>query len=1362
MGVGRSGMPRSEAGARREPTAQARPATGGKWNGERNQGGNQEQNQEQNRQAGRGAAPFAAPGAALLLALLLTATPARTEVPYPRCDRVPGCADPGDYASYLFLPPGELPADLAGGSRWKYEPGTGMDVVGAWERTTGRPDVVTAILDSGIRWGEAELVLKVALHTGELPLPPGCPPDFDCNRDGAVNVLDFAGAPCPRGAVSDASGNRNGILDAQDLIRLCSDGVDDDGNGFVDDIAGWDFQHDDNDPFDDTDYGHGTGEAEDAVAEAGNGTGFPGVAPSASFLPLKVADSFIAADSDFAQAVVYAVDRGVDVISEALGTVNAAGAATQAAIDYAYARGIPVVASAADEQSRHHNWPANYEHTLWVNSVRNGDGTVVRETDVYDILNGCTNYGGRAWLAVPSTSCSSEATGRTNGLVLLLVSHGRNLMDRGELAPYPGLDRPFSAEEIRQILRATARDVDHSGDPGLTTDPLLSTLLSSGALGVFFGSRRFPTLPGWDSYTGYGRPDARAMLEIDVDRIPPEADLSGSLRWFELVDPVRRPVVPVVGSARAVTRPGQLPRSFSWSVEVGCGVQPTSYTEIGAGASLTALERVELARLLPARVAADCGFDPAEPVGDERGEDPDAHTVTIRLRVVDNLGNLAEDRRVIAIHHDPDLRVGPIHLGASAEGSPALADLNRDGVLDIVLGTSDGAVHAIRGLDGHELPGFPAWTDPLPVHLSPGFARGRVPVPREGILAPAAAADLDGDGRMEVVVAGLEGSVYVFDDRGRRREGFPVRTDPRRSDPALVDRFNDLDPAITAAPTLVDLDPPGVHPALEIAVTAWDGHLYAWRADGTPVPGFPVRLADPARVRIDPDTGRHEPATAGVRARGSKILSSPAVGDLDGDGRPELVVATNEEYAGEPEGFTSPSVLFNLLLGQAGDLGDLSLDTAGRVYAVRASGHLDPRGPFLPGWPAPVPLLAPQLLPTVGTGTPGSPALADLDGDGTLTTAIFATVGPAMLLQPDGSPRRRDADGTPIPLAIDWPGFGWPGSVAPTAGSADGPFLPALGSGAFGDLSGDGVPEFVAPTLGVRKLVDVLAPGMQTGGDHQITAWDPLTHELHPAFPQPMDDMQFIGSPSLADVDGDGRPEVLAGSGAYLVRAYGVRPDGSAASPPGWPKHTNGWIIASPTPGDVDGDGRTEVVAATREGWLFVWDTPAAATPASIPWQGFARDRTNAGNHESPVPTVIGPPVPSGGLLHAVEHLDEALADHPARLAAAWARILLALVASAASDGDLARLAAYLPLADAALRHEALPPGLAGLFAGEVEAALRLLVQGASCSPGDGGCAEARAAAERELAIGRIARFLGAPELAFEHFASTLQHLAAL
>jgi hypothetical protein len=1177
-------------------------------------------------------------GLGLSLGLGLAALPdALADVPFPTCAAA-GCSDPADFASYLFIAPGALPNDYH--PDWKYEPDTGMDIVHAWERTTGRPDVRMAVLDSGIRWSEADVAHTVWLNTGELPVAPGCA-EQDCNGDGFVSTADYASA-------CDANGCNGG-----ELIQLYSDGVDDDGNGYVDDIAGWDFVEDDNDPFDDVDYGHGTGEAKDQVAEANNGGGSPGFAPSSFFLPLRVGDSFVSVDQPFAQAVVYAVDRGVDMISEALGTVNAS-VVGQAAVDYAYRRGIPIIASAADEESRHHNYPAAYGHMIWVNSVTNGDGLLLDEdANGYDLLNGCTNYGGKAWVAIPSSSCSSEATGRAGGLTALLLSHAKNQIDRGLFTPYPGTGTPFSAEEVRQLLRVSARDVDYSEAPYAVPTiegNLLAALLSAPALGLYFGSSRYPSQPEWDQYTGYGRPNAPELFDLVTDTtIPPEVDLSGSIDWFDIVDPVREPATAVRGSVRAV-RAGN---AFEWSLEVGCGVQPLTYIEIanGVGAG-TAIDGEVLTDWSSGDSATACGFDPTLPV---TGPDVDAHTVTLRLRAVDAFGNLGEDRRSVAVHSDPTLRFAPIDMPGSGESGPALADVNRNGVLDIVHGGGDGSIHVIDGATGANLPGFPTHTDAIAVHASPAFASGEVPVPHEAVIGAIAADDIDGDGRIEIVAATFQGKLYAFDDHGAPRDGFPVSVDPGLSLPENRNQLNDQLRGFAGAPVLVDLDAPGENPALEILASALDGNLYAWRADGSPVSGFPVRLADRSRVSIDAATGRATPlAGFDVRDRGAKSLSSPAVGDFDGDGRPEIVVATNEEYGNEPNSFAVESNLLRnlqLLLANA-DVDEFSLDTNGRVYALHPDGNDHPGGPFLAGWPVKVPLLTPGVLPTVGTGTPGSPAITDIDGAGNIRIAIFGMIGPVLLLKPDGTPSLGTLTNLPRVLAVDFPGRGFP-VVPATAGSPDAPFFAALGSGAFGDITGDGLPEYVAPTGGLRKLLDVVAPAQQGQlpdadsfvedgvlAHHQLTAWDPRTGALSPAFPRPMDDMQFIGSPALADVDGDGVAEAINGSGAYLVRAY--RSDG--AEPEGWPKFTHGWHIGAPTPGDVDGDGMNEVVIISREGKLFVWDTPAPATEAGLPWQGFGRDRRNTKNGQSGVSSLAGDVDPLAGLGWELEQIQSDIA----------------------------------------------------------------------------------------------------------------------
>ncbi|HVN50675.1 MAG TPA: S8 family serine peptidase, partial [Acidimicrobiales bacterium] len=240
--------------------------------------------------------------------------------------------------------------------------GSAVDL--AWGLSEGSPSVRIAVLDSGIRWRDpgsmADLATKAYINLGEAQ-PPCWPAvaDGDCNHDGVFNITDF-------GPIPDL--NHNGVADPEDLILdpAYSNGKDDDHDGYVDDISGWDFLYGDNDPLDTVDYGHGTGEAKDSTAAA-NGTGDVGTCPNCLFIPVRVGDSFIADGGRFAAGVLFGLDSGADVIQEALGALNDPRQA-QEAIDAAYHRGVVVVASMADEASKHPNLPASLEHTMDVNS----------------------------------------------------------------------------------------------------------------------------------------------------------------------------------------------------------------------------------------------------------------------------------------------------------------------------------------------------------------------------------------------------------------------------------------------------------------------------------------------------------------------------------------------------------------------------------------------------------------------------------------------------------------------------------------------------------------------------------------------------------------------------------------------------------------------------------------------------------------------------------------------------------------------------------------------------------------------------------------------------------------------------------
>ena len=152
----------------------------------------------------------------------------------------------------------------------------------------------------------------------------------------------------------------------------------------MDDFVGWDTFEDDNDPFDEVQYGHGTGEARDSTAEVNNG-GDAGVCPNCMVMHIRVGDSFVADVNDFAQGVLYATDNGASVIQSALGTLNNSRFA-QEAINYAYRRGTVLIASAADESAGHHNQPSVLEHGVTFNAI--GEPQVPASDSRHQILPG--------------------------------------------------------------------------------------------------------------------------------------------------------------------------------------------------------------------------------------------------------------------------------------------------------------------------------------------------------------------------------------------------------------------------------------------------------------------------------------------------------------------------------------------------------------------------------------------------------------------------------------------------------------------------------------------------------------------------------------------------------------------------------------------------------------------------------------------------------------------------------------------------------------------------------------------------------------------------------------------------------------
>lgn len=423
----------------------------------------------------------------------------------------------------------------------------------------------------------------------------------------------------------------------------------------------------------------------------------------------------------------------------------------------------------------------------------------------------------------------------------------------------------------------------------------------------------------------------------------------------------------------------------------------------------------------------------------------------------------------------------PFRPGDEVPSTPVIGDLDGDGTMEIAFVTGSGWVWVVSA-NGLPPAGWPVY---LGVSCMAGIAL----------------ADLNGDGHPEIIAGDGAGRVHAFLRDGSYLPGWPAQVPGSREIPGIYG-------AVAAA----DMDGDG---RIEVVVTQGVGRICAFRSDGTVVTGWPVSTV-----------AAEDPPNAGT------IFSRPAIGDIDGDGKSEIVAGANSY----------------------------------RIYAFTADGRA------CRGWP--------RTLDNRGRAGYSDPVLADLDGDG----------HPEILIATD-----RGFSGPARIYALNAQGMnapGWPVNLPEGCNAAI----------AVGHLDREDKIEVIAATIGDEcKVLALNESGKMRRG-----------------FPVTLPQMSVNSSPILADVDGDGRPEIVIASlrtrfePASVVLAIDGR--GEIVKP--FPISLDGCEVVSggPCVADLGGDGRAELILGTEvEGRIYVWNLVGSYETRCAPWPRPGGDCANTG-----------------------------------------------------------------------------------------------------------------------------------------------------
>jgi len=341
-----------------------------------------------------------------------------------------------DYVAYIMRTPNDpqYPSEFQLNQASDHD----VDAPEAWDLTVGNAQTILADTDTGTLWNHEDLHANIWVNPGE-----------DLDSDGVV-------------------------MDADDM-----NGIDDDGNGYVDDLIGWDFVasggspwpgedylYEDNDPKDFN--GHGTHTSGTIDAVTNNGTGVCGMAggfgptePGCRLMCLRMGWSFNDGGSEngqtymsyVAKAFRYAADNGARAINYSFG--SSGGGGIEAATDYAVNAGVVICAAAGNDNGPVSGYLQARSDVLCIASTTSGD-----------LKSSFSNYGPEVDVSAPGSNIRSTVSSHYSpGYAIFSGTSMATPHVVGLVGLIRSLNPLLTRQEVFDIIKNSADNIDGLNPP---------------------------------------------------------------------------------------------------------------------------------------------------------------------------------------------------------------------------------------------------------------------------------------------------------------------------------------------------------------------------------------------------------------------------------------------------------------------------------------------------------------------------------------------------------------------------------------------------------------------------------------------------------------------------------------------------------------------------------------------------------------------------------------------------------------------------------------------------------------------------------------------------------------------------------